>query len=861
MENESRFQPDYIDDYDEDQAGASTSSAQADKKDNKGYVSIHSSGFRDFLLKPELLKAISDRGFEHPSQVQHECIPQAILSMDVLCQAKSGMGKTAVFALSVLQQLEPIDKQVSVLVITHTRELAQQVCDEFRKFSKYIPEVKAAVFYGGRSIKMDEEDLEKRCPNIVVGTPGRLKALVTAKKLSLGNLKHFIIDECDIVLKETGMREDVQRIFMSTPRDKQVMMFSATLEKNIRTVCRRFMNDVNIIFYNASLPIEVSVDDESKLTLHGLLQHYLKVPENGKNRKLVQLLDNLDFNQVIIFVRSIQRCQALTALLEEQNFPVVQIHRAMPQETRLSRYHDFKNFKKRILVATNLFGRGMDIERVNIVINYDMPSDDDTYLHRVGRAGRFDTKGLAITFVSDQNDAGVLNKVQERFEVHITELPDEIQVSSYIDEEIKGKEKHGEKLTKSKDGALVKMYQCIEAAKKNLDILYQKFESELEGKHSADKAELQNILKMLQGLKTSLLGDKQMMEIAKKYGSKTQVFITLEKVKMQIDEQLKQISDAASGSLTEDYSIDSKKAEEVCGLTSVGSVRSVLSSVPAVAKTTLDKLAAFTSNPDSLKRQRLLEIEPHLIKWEVKWSYILPHVSYGATFLDRKVAMVTKDKRIIILNEDGKELCEHNIHCVGEPADINSTSENNVFISFKKQAILKEYYIDEKRITELRTISFENTVEGFWIFDHQIVHASSSFVCISDMDGKFKKRIPSRSYGEIGFLAGSSKNGIYYHTDKSDVCSRKLNEETAAKVSLSAYTNKPRGIGIDFQGNVYVCSYGSNKLLQISTHGSKVRVALDVNCYTIAFHPDGMSFVIIDLDCNVKFYVLSECSH
>ena len=138
-------------------------------------------------------------------------------------------------------------------------------------------------------------------------------------------------------------------------------------------------------------------------------------------------------SQVIIFVKTVPRCIALSQLLTEQNFPAIGMHRSMPQEERLSRYQQFKDFQKRILVATNLFGRGMDIERVNIVFNYDMPEDSDTYLHRVARAGRFGTKGLAITMVSDESDAKILNDVQERFEVNITELPDELDISSYIE--------------------------------------------------------------------------------------------------------------------------------------------------------------------------------------------------------------------------------------------------------------------------------------------------------------------------------------------------------------------------------------------------------------------------------------------
>jgi len=398
--------------------------AQAQNGKVKGnYVSIHSSGFRDFLLKPEVLRSIVDCGFEHPSEVQHECIPQAVLGMDVLCQAKSGMGKTAVFVLATLQQIEPVDGQISVLVMCHTRELAFQISKEYERFSKFIPSLKVGVFFGGMAIAKDEQVLKNNCPHIVVGTPGRILALVKSKKLPLKNLKHFVLDECDKMLEQLDMRRDVQEIFRATPHEKQVMMFSATLSKDIRPVCKKFMQD----------PMEVYIDDEAKLTLHGLRQHYVKLKDSEKNRKLFELLDVLEFNQVVIFVKSVQRCVALAQLLIEQNFPAIAIHRGMTQEERLSRYQQFKDFQKRILVATNLFGRGMDIERVNIVFNYDMPEDTDTYLHRVARAGRFGTKGLAITFVSDEADAKILNEVQDRFEVDIAELPDEIDLSSYIE--------------------------------------------------------------------------------------------------------------------------------------------------------------------------------------------------------------------------------------------------------------------------------------------------------------------------------------------------------------------------------------------------------------------------------------------
>ncbi|XP_039045868.1 DEAD-box ATP-dependent RNA helicase 15-like [Hibiscus syriacus] len=420
-EDNDAYEEELLDYEEEDEKAPDSVSTKAADSAKKGYVGIHSSGFRDFLLKPELLRAIVDSGFEHPSEVQHECIPQAILGMDVICQAKSGMGKTAVFVLSTLQQIEPVAGQVAALVLCHTRELAYQICHEFERFSTYLPDIKVAVFYGGVNIKVHKDLLKNEC-HIVVGTPGRILALTRDKDLSLKNVRHFILDECDKMLESLDMRRDVQEIFKMTPHDKQVMMFSATLSKEIRPVCKKFMQD----------PMEIYVDDEAKLTLHGLVQHYIKLSELEKNRKLNDLLDALDFNQVVIFVKSVNRAAELNKLLVECNFPSICIHSGMSQEERLTRYKSFKEGHKRILAATDLVGRGIDIERVNIVINYDMPDSADTYLHRVGRAGRFGTKGLAITYVSSASDSDVLNQVQERFEVDIKELPEQIDTSTYM---------------------------------------------------------------------------------------------------------------------------------------------------------------------------------------------------------------------------------------------------------------------------------------------------------------------------------------------------------------------------------------------------------------------------------------------
>merc|ERR1711953_1444889 len=412
-------------DFDEEPAEEpkDTKEEKKDGEAKKGnFAAIHASGFRDFLLKPELLRAIVDCGFEHPSEVQHECIPQAILGTDVLCQAKSGMGKTAVFVLACLQQIETTGKEVKVLVICHTRELAYQIKHEFDRFAKYFGGANCGVVYGGVAIAKDKEMLKTVQPQVLIGTPGRCLGLLRDKDLKIDKLTQFVLDECDKCLDKLDMRKDVQQIFIETPKKKQVMMFSATMSSESRGVCKKFMQD----------PHEIRVDEESKLTLHGLLQYYVTLAEKEKNRKLNDLLDALEFNQVVIFVKSVQRAIALDKLLVECNFPSIAIHSGLNQEDRIARYKQFKEFQKRIMVSTDLFGRGIDIERVNIVINYDMPDDSDSYLHRVGRAGRFGTKGLAITFSSTEEDAEVLKKVQERFEVSIGEMPKQIDTTSYL---------------------------------------------------------------------------------------------------------------------------------------------------------------------------------------------------------------------------------------------------------------------------------------------------------------------------------------------------------------------------------------------------------------------------------------------
>lgn len=367
------------------------------------------------------MRAIGDAGFEHPSEVQHEAIPKAILGQDMIVQAKSGMGKTAVFVLAVLGQIEPESGVVDTLVLCHTREMAFQIYGEFQRFSKYMPTVQVGVVYGGVPFEESKQVIENEKPHILIGTPGRLIHLLESGVLSLDKVQRFIIDECDNMLDQLDMRRQVQDIFKKTPHNKQVMMFSATISEQSATICRKFTKKAKEIFV-----------DDKKLTLHGLQQYFVKIQEKEKNRKLNDLLDALDFNQVVIFVRTKVRATQLNKLLVACAFPSICVHSGMPQSDRLTLFKEFKDYKHRILVGTQLFGRGVDIERVNIVINYDMPQDSDEYLHRVGRAGRFGTKGLAITFVATADESDTLSKVQQRFKVKVSPLPDELDTATYM---------------------------------------------------------------------------------------------------------------------------------------------------------------------------------------------------------------------------------------------------------------------------------------------------------------------------------------------------------------------------------------------------------------------------------------------
>lgn len=376
----------------------------------KTATSTHTSNFKDLLLREELNKIIKEVALEHPSEVQQECIPKAILGVDILCQAKSGTGKTVVFVLSTLQQLSPIPKETSILVFVNTKEMAEQIKGEYLRFTKHFKGVTVESFIGGVSLAEDIERLKGGSPTIFIGTPGRTYDLFKRKEVSFRHVKHFIVDECDHILSNPKMRWDVQRVFMATDRSKQTMMFSATFNEETMKDCLKFLDNPHQI-----------VIEEPKLRLHGLTQVYVMADQNNKEKLLEDVLDKVDFNQAVIFAKDKTKATKLSEYLNQKGFPTIEIHASMPTATRLERFEMFKMIKYRILVTTDLMSRGVDIQDVNLVINYDMPEDVETYLHRVGRAGRFETKGIALSMIADKADSAMLNEVQSRFEISVGE--------------------------------------------------------------------------------------------------------------------------------------------------------------------------------------------------------------------------------------------------------------------------------------------------------------------------------------------------------------------------------------------------------------------------------------------------------
>jgi len=348
--------------------------------------------FGDLGLGPKVLKALSDVGYESPSAIQAQTIPHLLEGRDVMGLAQTGTGKTAAFALPILDQLDLSQQRLKegrpqALVLAPTRELALQVCEAFEKYAATTKGVHVLPVYGGQGYGVQLSAL-RRGVHIVVGTPGRIMDHLDKGTLDLSELRFLVLDEADEMLN-MGFAEDVETILADTPKSKQVALFSATMPKQIRALSQKYLND----------PVEISIERKTR-TADNIAQRYLICSYPQKVDALTRILEVENFEGMIVFVRTKNETETLAEKLRARGFGAAAINGDVAQAVRERTVNQLKGGKLDILVATDVAARGLDVERITHVVNYDIPTDTESYVHRIGRTGRAGRSGDAISFVT-----------------------------------------------------------------------------------------------------------------------------------------------------------------------------------------------------------------------------------------------------------------------------------------------------------------------------------------------------------------------------------------------------------------------------------------------------------------------------
>ena len=343
--------------------------------------------FSDLGLTDAVLRALKDVGYETPSAIQAATIPPLLAGRDVVGLAQTGTGKTAAFALPILSRLDLSQKNPQALVLAPTRELALQVCEAFEQYASGMRGVHVLPVYGGQAYGVQLSAL-RRGVHIVVGTPGRIMDHLAKGTLDLSELKYLVLDEADEMLK-MGFAEDVETILAETPDDKQVALFSATMPPQIRRISKKYLRD----------PAEITVKNKTT-TSANTTQRYLMVSYPQKVDALTRILEVENFEGMIVFVRTKNETEALAEKLRARGYSAAAISGDVPQAQRERTVNQLKSGKLDILVATDVAARGLDVERISHVVNYDIPIDTESYVHRIGRTGRAGRSGAAISFVT-----------------------------------------------------------------------------------------------------------------------------------------------------------------------------------------------------------------------------------------------------------------------------------------------------------------------------------------------------------------------------------------------------------------------------------------------------------------------------
>eukprot|EP00798_Chlamydomonas_sp_ICE-L_P002462 gene2462-12429_t len=371
--------------------------------------------FEDYFLKRELLMGIFEKGFEKPSPIQEESIPIALAGRDILARAKNGTGKTAAFSIPVIEKIDTSKNEIQALLLVPTRELALQTAQVCKELGKYMG-VEVMVTTGGTSLKDDIMRLYQTI-HIIVATPGRILDLGNKGVAKLGNCKVLVMDEADKLLS-IEFEPIVEQLINFLHPERQIMLFSATFPVTVKQFKERWLKK----------PYIINLMED--LTLKGITQYYAFVEEKQKVHCLNTLFSKLRINQSIIFCNSVNRVELLAKKITELGYSCFYIHAKMLQSHRNRVFHDFRNGLCRNLVSSDLFTRGIDIQSVNVVINFDFPKNSETYLHRVGRSGRFGHLGLAVNLITF-DDRMNLYRIEQELGTEIKPIPPSIEERLY----------------------------------------------------------------------------------------------------------------------------------------------------------------------------------------------------------------------------------------------------------------------------------------------------------------------------------------------------------------------------------------------------------------------------------------------
>merc|ERR1711959_702587 len=365
--------------------------------------------FDEMDLKEDLLRGIYAYGFEKPSTIQQRGIVPIVRGFDTIAQAQSGTGKTATFTIGVLQRVDLSLKQCQALILAPTRELANQSHKVVCSIGDYL-NVACHACIGGTKVS-DDIDMLRRGVHIVVGTPGRVFDMIERRALDVRNVKVFVLDEADEMLSR-GFTDQIYDVFRKLPESVQVGLFSATMPEEVLEMTGKFMND----------PKKILVKRD-ELTLEGIKQFYVAVErEEWKLDTLCDLYETLTITQAIIYCNSRHKVDFLKDQMEKRDFTVSTMHAELDQKERDLIMREFRSGSSRVLISTDLLARGIDVQQVSLVINYDLPNNLENYLHRIGRSGRFGRKGVAINMVSN-NDVRAMKDIEKYYHTQIEEMP------------------------------------------------------------------------------------------------------------------------------------------------------------------------------------------------------------------------------------------------------------------------------------------------------------------------------------------------------------------------------------------------------------------------------------------------------